>query len=91
MVVDNNFDSFVQFMDLTDNCNTENKKINKAGDIIRTWVCKFSKNKKGFDYPIKTRTVIKDGKVEVSRLNGEQDEHDRVDNRKYLNFLCNFM
>ena len=48
LVVDNNFDSFVQFIDLTDNCNTENKKINKARDIIRTSVCKFSKNKKGF-------------------------------------------
>ena len=53
-------------------------------------MCKFLKNKKGFDYPIKTRTVIKDGKVEVSGQQ-EQDEHDRVDNRKYLNFLCNFM
>ena len=91
-VVETNFDSAVlfldsrQYKDLNDNYNIESKKVNKAGDIIRTWVCKFSKKKKGFNCQVKARTVMKDGQVEVSRLNGEEHEHERVDNRKNFNF-----
>ena len=46
------FDSAVIFMDsmqckdLMDNYNTDSKKETKNGDIVRTWVCKFSKQKR---------------------------------------------
>ena len=86
------FTSSVQFMesptykDLMDNYNTDNKKVNKAGDVVRTWVCKFSKKKKGFDCPIKVKTVLTDGKVNVLRLNGAEHKHDRVGDRKYFTF-----
>ena len=51
-----------------DNYNTDSKKETKNGDIVRTWVCKFSKKKKGFSCPVKARTVHSGLTVTVSRL-----------------------
>ena len=42
-----------QYKDLMDNFNTDSKKINKKEDIIRSWVCKFNKKKKGFKCQVK--------------------------------------
>ena len=73
-IVEAKFDSAVIFMDsmqckdLMDNYNTDSKKETKNGDIVRTWVCKFSKKKKGFSCPVKARTVHSGLTVTVSRL-----------------------
>ena len=77
-----------QYQDLMDNFNTDSKKTNKQEDIIRTWVCKFSKKKKGFACQVKSRTVHSHEKVTVSRLGGVSHDHDRTEDsdRKHFNF-----
>ena len=64
-----------QYQDLMDNFNTDSKKTNKQEDIIHTWVCKFSKKKKGFACQVKSRTVHSHEKVTVSRLGGVSHDH----------------
>ena len=83
-IVESKFDSAVTFMDsiqykdLMDNYNTDSKKETKNGDIVRTWVCKFSKKKKGFSCPVKARTVHSGLTVTVSRLGNVDHMHEAI-------------
>jgi hypothetical protein len=93
-IVESKFDSAVTFMDsiqykdLMDNYNTDSKKETKNGDIVRTWVCKFSKKKKGFSCPVKARTVHSGLTVTVSRLGNVDHMHEVIkdSSRKYFVF-----
>ena len=93
-IVESKFDSAVTFMDsiqykdLMDNYNTDSKKETKNGDIVRTWVCKFSKKKKGFSCPVKARTVHSGLTVTVSRLGNVDHMHEAIkdSSRKYFVF-----
>ena len=64
-LLENEFDSMVEFDDsavlrnLMDNYNVDNKTVNKQGHVIRTFVCKFSKKKKGFACPALFSTEVR--------------------------------
>ena len=74
--------------DLKDNFNTDSTKHNKSRDIVRTWSCKFGKKKRGFDCPVKSKTVMNGVKIEVYRLDGAEHKHEKIeDNRKNFNFV----
>ena len=88
------FDSMVDFdespalKDLLDNYNLDNKKVNKAGDVIRTFVCKFSKKKRGFACPAKSKTVFSGAKMTVLRLDKAHKHEVANDSvRKNFNFI----
>ena len=91
-VQDVEFTSMVDFMDspqyqdLMDNFNMDSKKINKKGDTTRNWVCKFSKKKKGFNCPVKSRTVQTIEKVTVFKVEEASHEHEPVENSTRKNF-----
>ena len=80
------FDESAVLQDLLDNYNTDNKTENKEGQIIRTFVCKFSKKKKGFNCPVKSRTVLTGTKMAVFRLEDCQHDHTVVDHEDRKNF-----
>ena len=46
------FDDSTALQDLMDNYNLDNKKASKDGHIIKSFICKFSKRKKGFACPV---------------------------------------
>ena len=73
--------------DLVDNYNMDSKKQKKDGDITRVFVCKFSKKKKGFDCPVKCRTVQTVGKVTVYRQEGINHKHTPLKEEKRKNFF----
>ena len=75
-----------QYQDLMDNFNMDSKKINKNGDTTRNWVCKFSKKKKGFNCPVKSRTVQTIEKVTVFKVEEASHEHEPVENSTRKNF-----
>ena len=73
---------------LQDNFNAHTKKVNKQGEITRVWVCKFSKMKSGFDFPVKFRTIQTGSKMMTYKQENVDHKHDRVEDiqRKNFNF-----
>jgi hypothetical protein len=92
--LDTEFDSLAEFddspvlQDLLDNFNMDNKMTTKNGDIVRSFVCKFSKKKKGFNCPVKSRTVLSssDNKMRVYRLEESEHDHSAAETSERKNF-----
>ena len=92
--IDSEFDYLAEFddspvlQDLLDNFNMDNKMTTKDGDIVRSFVCKFSKKKKGFNCPVKSRTVLSssDNKMRVYRLEESEYDHSTAETSKRKNF-----
>ena len=82
--VESEFESMVEFddsaalQDLMDNYNMNSKKVNKYDHIKRTFFCKFSKKKKGFDCPVKSCTILAGNKMTVYGLEDTEHNHDKV-------------
>ena len=91
-IVESEFDSMVEFndsaalQDLMDNYNQDNKKANKDGHIIRSFICKFSKRKKGFACPVKSRTILNGNKMTVYRIEGAEHDHTAMTGNERKNF-----
>ena len=91
-IVDSEFDSMVEFddsaalQDLMDNYNMDNKKVNKEGHIIRSFVCKFSKRKKGFTCPVKARSILNGTKMTVYRIEGAEHDHTIMKGQERKNY-----
>ena len=64
----------------------DNKKVNKQGNVIRSFVCKFSKRKKGFNCPVKARTILNGTKMTVYRIEGSAHEHTATTGKERKNF-----
>ena len=90
--MESEFDSMVEFddnaalRDLMDNYNMDNKKFNKDGHIIRSFVSNFSKRKKGFACPVKSRTILIGTKMTVYRPEGAEHDHTAMKGKERKNF-----
>ena len=93
-VLESEFTSMVEFdespalQDLQENYNMNAKKTNKEGHITRNFVCKFSKKKKGFACPVRSKTVFAGDKMTIYKLNGVDHKHapTKDNDRKNFNF-----
>ena len=77
------FDDSPALQDLQDNYNMDNKMTSKDGNIFRTFVCKFSKKKKGFNCPVKARTVFSGNKMTIYRLDDTVHDHEASERKNF--------
>ena len=77
------FDDSPALQDLQDNYEMDNKMTSKDGNIVRTFVCKFSKKKKGFNCPVKARTVFSGYKMTIYRLDDTVHDHEASERKNF--------
>ena len=82
------FDDSAVLQDLLDNYNMDHKMVTKDGDIVRFFLCKFSKKKRGFNCTVKSKTVLSsaDNKIRVYRLEEAEHDHSAEETSKRKNF-----
>ena len=55
--------------------------------MVRVWVCKYNKKKKGFNCPVKIRTVQENGKITVFKQDHVDHDHNPLEGVQRKHFI----